>query len=77
MAESVRNALVEVLGAEAAADFPSVEVDKLEKHGYMSARRLRIATREGLERINLLEACIDDVMTAMGEFPMSVLTWIM
>ena len=68
MAESVRNALVEVLGAEAAADFPPVEVDKLAKHGYTSARKLRISTREGLERINLLEACIDDVMTATSEF---------
>ena len=69
MAEAARNALVEVLGADVAEGFPLEEVHKLAQHGYINARRLKSSTREGLNRIQLLQACIDEIMaTTAGEF---------
>ena len=69
MAEAARNALVEVLGADVAEGFPLEEVHKLAQHGYINARRLKISTREGLNRIQLLQACIDEIMArTAGEF---------
>ena len=74
MSERVRNALIEILGEDDAADFSPEDVDKLERHGYTNARSLGKATREGLRHIHLIEARINDIVHATGEFPTCVLT---
>ena len=68
MAELVKNILVEVLGAAAAADFSLDEIDLLARQGYRNNRSLTTATRDGLRHLPLPEARIDDIMTATGEF---------
>ena len=64
------NALVknEVLGMEAAEDFSLNNINLLARQGYLSKRSLSTATREELRHIQLPEACIDNIMLAMGEF---------
>jgi hypothetical protein len=62
MADRVINVLIEVLGAEAAADFSPDDIDLLAHQGYQSKSSLYTATREGLR--HLPEARIDAIMTA-------------
>ena len=62
MADRVTNVLIEVLGAEAAADFSPDDIDLLARQGYQSKSSLYTATREGLR--HLPEARIDAIMAA-------------
>ena len=76
MADRVKNALVAVLGVDAAEDFSLEDIDLLERQGYRSDRSLATATRDGLRHIHLPEARIDAIMTATGEsLQRSVRAW--
>lgn len=63
---SLRAALEEALGAEAAAGYMSEDLDALARAGYTCKRRLQSATRQGLEQSDLKSALVDELLNAFA-----------
>jgi hypothetical protein len=63
---AVQEALKELCGGEDASEFEPSDVRRLYENGYKNTRRLKAATREGLEKC-LPSALVDIVITARGE----------
>ena len=64
---TTREALVLLLGSEAAGNFTTEDVGNLERGGYSSMASLRTASREGLTGCSLLPARIDAIMFTQSE----------
>ncbi len=70
---TVHAALVELLGVEGANAFRENEIEGLERDGYRTVGRLKVASREGLRSCGLLPASVEVILAAQGEFKVVML----